>query len=511
MGKIIYRTEKIKTAGEVSGREAEANRTSEDKGRFQNSDINWELTDSNYDFKITHNWIDAVKDLCKELGCPVKKDSVLVLDHLITASPEWMKAQTEETRMQFFEDAKQWIVDEFCGGDERLLLNCRIHKDEESNWHMCAATAPIMKNPQRSEEELAQLKRKSRQKEYSLNAKAIMGGREKYGSRQQSIEDKVGKKYGLEEREVREQGQAKKHRTVQQAKLDSLRTQVRELGECKDVLLEASETIKRVTSTLTADKSTQVREHLPAVTKGIGPFKTEVAPSGVRIDNDVWERTLEASRNKVVGKALESSYNKLLKAMKEVSALADGAEKDNQIERLQIELRNFEREYKKKLQAMQRRADIACQMLEERGELGFEIENEINLRERFDDAMQACQNGEKFINDTIIEAYNAGDADLMKKLVEAKRELPEGTYSIDSELNNNQTVQELLKSVHNNYDTHILHNAIDKIVFNNNLSVKEAVSAIAKLIKNNSDDTRDNKIRDIGHSHDDQDGPELGD
>lgn len=226
MGKIIYRTEKIKTAGEVSGREAEANRTSEDKGRFQNSDINWELTDSNYDFKITHNWIDAVKDLCKELGCPVKKDSVLVLDHLITASPEWMKAQTEETRMQFFEDAKQWIVDEFCGGDERLLLNCRIHKDEESNWHMCAATAPIMKNPQRSEEELAQLKRKSRQKEYSLNAKAIMGGREKYGSRQQSIEDKIGKKYGLEEREVREQGQAKKHRTVQQAKLDALKEKV---------------------------------------------------------------------------------------------------------------------------------------------------------------------------------------------------------------------------------------------------------------------------------------------
>lgn len=247
MGKIIYRTEKIKTAGEVSGREAEANRTSADKGRFQNSDINWELTDSNYDFKITHNWIDAVKDLCKELGCPVKKDSVLVLDHLITASPEWMKAQTEETRMQFFEDAKQWIVDEFCGGDERLLLNCRIHKDEESNWHMCAATAPIMKNPQRSEEELAQLKRKSRQKEYSLNAKAIMGGREKYGSRQQSIEDKVGKKYGLEEREVREQGQAKKHRTVQQAKLDAVNTELREAEQKRDDAVRQQEKAQSIT------------------------------------------------------------------------------------------------------------------------------------------------------------------------------------------------------------------------------------------------------------------------
>lgn len=247
MGKIIYRTEKIKTAGEVSGREAEANRTSEDKGRFQNSDINWELTDSNYDFKITHNWIDAVKDLCKELGCPVKKDSVLVLDHLITASPEWMKAQTEETRMQFFEDAKQWIVDEFCGGDERLLLNCRIHKDEESNWHMCAATAPIMKNPQRSEEELAQLKRKPRQREYSLNAKAIMGGREKYGSRQQSIEDKVGKKYGLEEREVREQGQAKKHRTVQQAKLDAVNTELREAEQKRDDAVRQQEKAQSIT------------------------------------------------------------------------------------------------------------------------------------------------------------------------------------------------------------------------------------------------------------------------
>ena len=227
MGKIIYRTDKVNTSGEVCGREREANRTRDDIGKFPNSDIDWELTEQNHSFKTTHNWVDAVKAKCKELGCPVKKDSVLVLDHLITASPEWMWEQTEETRMQFFEDAKQWVIDEFCGGDENLLLNCVVHKDEPSNWHMTAATIPIMRNKQRSEEELSKLKRKPRQGEWSLNAKEIMGGRAKYGSRQQSIEDKIGKKYGLEEREIREQGQAKKHKTVQQAKLDAIKEQVR--------------------------------------------------------------------------------------------------------------------------------------------------------------------------------------------------------------------------------------------------------------------------------------------
>lgn len=240
MGKMIYRTEKVSTPGEVSGIEREANRTQEDIGRFQNSDINWELTDNNYSFKTTHGWVDAAKAKCKELGCPVKKDSVLVLDHLITASPEWMWEQTEETRMQFFEDAKNWIVDEFCGGDESLLLNCVVHKDE-SNWHLAAATIPIMKNPQRSEEELAKLKRKPRQKEYSLNAKAIMGGRSKYGSRQQSIEDRIGKKYGLEEREIREQGQAKKHRSVQQAKLEAAKEKTRMEEERTRVAIEQRE------------------------------------------------------------------------------------------------------------------------------------------------------------------------------------------------------------------------------------------------------------------------------
>ena len=235
MAKMIYRTEKVNTAGEVSGREREANRTEKDIGRFQNSDIDWELTNENYSFKTTNNWVEAVKTKCEELGCSIKKDSVLVLDHLITASPEWMEQQTEETKMKFFEDSVKWIVDEFCGGDDSLLLNARIHKDE-SNWHLYAATIPIVKNAQRSEEELAKLKRKPRQKEYSLNAKKIMGGRGQYSARQQSIEDKIGKKYGLEEREVREQGQAKKHKTVQQAKLDAVREEVREAEQQKEQL-----------------------------------------------------------------------------------------------------------------------------------------------------------------------------------------------------------------------------------------------------------------------------------
>jgi hypothetical protein len=235
MGKIIYRSEKVNTAGEVSGREHEANRTEADIGKFKNSDIDWELTNQNYDFKITNGWVDAVKEKCSELGCTVKKDSVLVIDHLITASPEWMAEQTEETKMQFFADAKDWIVKEFCGGDESLLLNCRVHKDEPSNWHLCAATIPIVKNQQRSEEELSQMKRKPRQKEYSLSAKAIMGGRGDYSRRQQSIEDEIGKKYGLEAREVREQGQAKKHLTVQQAKLQSVQKEVAAMEEKQNV------------------------------------------------------------------------------------------------------------------------------------------------------------------------------------------------------------------------------------------------------------------------------------
>lgn len=247
-GKMIYRTEKVNTAGECSGREHEANRTIEDRGKFQNSDINWELTNSNYNFKTTHNWVEAVKEKCKELGCPVKKDSVLVLDHLITASPDWMKQQTEETKMAFFEDAVKWVVDEFCGGDESLLLNATIHKDE-SNWHLAAATIPIMKNPERSEEELAKLKRKPRQKEYSLNAKAIVGGRGKMSSRQQSIEEKIGKKYGLEEREVREQGECKKHKTVQQAKLDAVKEEVREAEQkvqaLNNLIKDKTETVRK--------------------------------------------------------------------------------------------------------------------------------------------------------------------------------------------------------------------------------------------------------------------------
>lgn len=238
MAKLIYRNEKVNTASECSGREAEANRTEKDIGRFENSDIDWDLTKHNVDLVRTDGWVDAVKAKCKELGCPVKKDSVLIIDHLVTASPEWMKEQKPETALEFFHDALDWIVDEFCGGDRSLLLNARIHVDEPSNWHMCVATIPIVKNEQRSEEELAKMKRKPRQKEYSLNAKKLMGGPAQYGARQQSIEDRVGKKYGLEAREVREPGQAKKHRSVQQAKLDGVKAEVEQAEQQRDAALE---------------------------------------------------------------------------------------------------------------------------------------------------------------------------------------------------------------------------------------------------------------------------------
>lgn len=257
MGYLIYRTEKVKSAGEIGGREAEMNRTKADVGRFVNSDIDWTRTDTNYDFKITHDWEKAVKDKCAELGCAVKKDSVLVLDHFITASPEWMQAQDEETKMRFFEDAKQWIVDTFCGGDESLLLSCRIHRDETTD-HLCASTMPIVKNAERSEEELAALTRKPRQKAYSLNAKKIMGSRADYSARQQDIEDKIGRKYGLQEREVREPGQAKKHRSTQQCKLDAVREELQQAEEQAKAAKEKAEQYQRAEQ---AAKSKARAEH----------------------------------------------------------------------------------------------------------------------------------------------------------------------------------------------------------------------------------------------------------
>lgn len=290
--------------------------------------------------------------------------------------------------------------------------------------------------------------------------------------------------------------------------IKSMQADIKNLKEGIAILTAADGVIQQAASTLSREKSIPVREYLPEETKGV--FKKEIVkPAGVRVDEEVWQRTAQAAHGKATAMELQKAAQKISNLMKEAAVVVDGVELKHQIEEMQKHIQDLQKQYQKELAREQKRAELACKMLEERGMDGFELEYQMRLYERFDDAMQACKNGEKFINDAIIEAYNAGDTDLMKKLVEAKRELPEGTYSISNELNSTKTIKEQLALTHKIQGRNKLHNEMDNIVFGRtDWKMQKMLNELARLIEDHKDDKAD--MLDRAQEHD-QDGPELGD
>lgn len=191
----IMRVEKRKI-WDVTGIEMEANRTKETAIKFKNSDIDISKTDSNLFFKKRYGWRKAIDELLKVNNLKRRKDSVVLLDGLYTASPDFFKNKTEYEIQNYFKDCLNFHVNTYCGGDKEVLVNAVIHLDETTP-HMQVASVPITKD----------LDGKAH-----LSAKLIMGNKKDYRDRQNAFYLNVTKEYGLDRGEIKKNPkEIKKH------------------------------------------------------------------------------------------------------------------------------------------------------------------------------------------------------------------------------------------------------------------------------------------------------------
>lgn len=183
----IMRVEKRGRA-DVYGIQLEANRTVEqhEKGlEFDKSDIDWGKTDDNIFLVQTEQWnreiTKAIKRIETETEKKTRKDAVVLLDGLFTASPEFFEGKTTQEIKKYFEDCLDFYVKEYCQGDETRVLNAVIHLDETTP-HMQVASIPVYTSESGNR----------------LNAKIIMGNKTDYRKRQDRFFEAVSEKYGLE-------------------------------------------------------------------------------------------------------------------------------------------------------------------------------------------------------------------------------------------------------------------------------------------------------------------------
>ncbi len=224
----IMRVEKRGRAA-VYGVQIEANRTEEDheNGRdFADSDIDWERTHLNTHLVKTDRWNEAITKRLKEEGIKPRKDSIVLLDALYTASPEYFEGKTQEEILDYFQECLDFHVKMYCQGDKSRVINAVVHFDEKTP-HMAVASIPLMEDEQGMH----------------LSAKVIMGNRKDYRLRQDRFYEEVTKKRGLERGEVQDPAETKRHTTkrewqkaTQEAELERLRTENQSLKGENDYL-----------------------------------------------------------------------------------------------------------------------------------------------------------------------------------------------------------------------------------------------------------------------------------
>lgn len=163
------------------------------KREFERSDIDWSKTDENIFLIHTEQWNREITKQVKEAGAKDRKDSVVLLDGLYTASPEWFETHSKEEWINYFQDCLTFHRDYY--GEH--VINAVIHLDEATP-HMQVASIPLTDDGR-------------------LSAKEIMGNRRDYRSRQNIFYDEVGKKYGLERGEIHDQ--PRKHELSQKGRI----------------------------------------------------------------------------------------------------------------------------------------------------------------------------------------------------------------------------------------------------------------------------------------------------
>jgi hypothetical protein len=120
----------------------------------------------------------------------IRKNAVLAVEFLITASPEAMARRTRAEQDQYFTDALAWLRDRH-GADN--VVYAGIHRDETTP-HLYAYVVPLDGHGK-------------------LNCRAFFGGAEALRAMQSDFADRVGKRHGLD-RGI--PGSRAKHTTVRE-------------------------------------------------------------------------------------------------------------------------------------------------------------------------------------------------------------------------------------------------------------------------------------------------------
>lgn len=210
----IMRTEKRKRT-DIGGIQRENTRTATE----YNNKVAPGMDIFNVTLKESNDWLQDINREIQAAGAKARSNSVLALDTIYTASPDFFQGKTNAENDKFFQDCLKFHNEHF-----GHIISAVIHYDETTP-HLHVVSVPLTKDGR-------------------LSARDVIGNKSKMSKTQDSFFEQVGRGYGLE-RGVQMDGQEKKkHITAQEHKLREIKQEIAREKEHLEAIEHSEETAR---------------------------------------------------------------------------------------------------------------------------------------------------------------------------------------------------------------------------------------------------------------------------
>lgn len=210
----IMRTEKRKKS-DLSGIQKENTRTATE----YNNKVSPGMDIFNVTLKESNDWLQDINNEIKAAGAKARSNSVLALDTIYTASPQFFQERTNAESDKFFQDCLKFHNEHF-----GHIISAVVHYDETTP-HLHIISVPLTQDGR-------------------LSARDVIGNKAKMSKTQDAFFEQVGKGYGLK-RGIHMDGQEKKqHISAQEHELREIKQEIARGQERLEAVEHSEETAR---------------------------------------------------------------------------------------------------------------------------------------------------------------------------------------------------------------------------------------------------------------------------
>lgn len=232
----IMRTEKRKKS-DLGGIQRENTRTATE----YNNKVAPGMDIFNVVMKESSNWLQDIDNEIKAAGAKTRSNSVLALDTIYTASPDFFQGKTNQQNDDFFKGCLQFHQEHF-----GHIISAVIHYDETTP-HLHVISVPLTKDGR-------------------LSARDVIGNKAKMSKTQDAFYEQVGRGYGLE-RGIHMDGQEKKqHISAQEHELREIKQKIAREQERLEAI-EHSEESARIRAQESKETAAELQKQVEQLQK----------------------------------------------------------------------------------------------------------------------------------------------------------------------------------------------------------------------------------------------------